>query len=121
MHPVEMDGVGVAANVIAVIDMTIKVTTLLFQYSTAVKNAWDEIKRLIEVIEGLKATLEGAQKLLESPNGARLKTSHSVRGKLDDCHTQLAAIESRLQSKMHKESKSGTSRLMSRFGIRTLK
>jgi hypothetical protein len=80
LHLTEIDGVGTAVNVIAVIDMTVHVTTILFQYSTAVKKVRTNIKRLIRVLEGLQASLEGSQKLLETPNGARLKTSHSVGG-----------------------------------------
>jgi hypothetical protein len=121
LHLTEIHGVGTAANVIAVIGMTVNVTTILFQYSTVVKNVRTYIKRLIGVVEGLQASLEGSQKLLETPNGARLKTTHSVWGKLDDCYAQLVAIKSEVPSKMHKETKSGASRLMSRFDISALK
>ncbi|RYP17500.1 hypothetical protein DL765_004464 [Monosporascus sp. GIB2] len=113
-----MDGLASAASVIAVIDLSAKVASLCFQYSTAVKNAKSDIERLRREVDRLKTTLEGAQRLLDSPNGARLQTSQPLSDGLHDCASQLAKLETKLEKKLNR----GTARrMMSSFGVRALK
>ena len=112
-----MDGLGSAASVIAVIDLSAKVASLCFQYSTAVKNAKSDIERLRRELDRLKTTLEGTRQLLDSPNGARLQTSQRLQDGLRGCSSPLTELETRLVKKLN----SGTTRMMSQFGIRALK
>ncbi|CEL08535.1 hypothetical protein ASPCAL11684 [Aspergillus calidoustus] len=114
-----MEGLGSAASVIAVVDLAGKVATVLFQYLTAVKHAKAEIERLREELDRLSATLQSAQQLLEGPNGDQLKTANSqaLRRGLDGSYAELVSLESKLRKKLD----SGSSRVMSKFGIRSLK
>jgi hypothetical protein len=82
-----MEGVGAAASIIAVIELSAKVASLCVQYSSAVKNAIPDIKRLQGELEGLNTTLQGARELLESPNGKSLKTSQDLVGGLTNCNS----------------------------------
>ncbi len=111
-----MEAVGSAASIIAVIELSAKVASLCFQYSSAVKNARSDVERLQAELEGLKTTLQGAQRLLESPNGKRLQTSQGLRNGLIGYSSQLSQLRSRLEEKLNP----GSAR-MSRFGFRALK
>ena len=46
VEPRVMDGISGAASIIAVVDISAKIASLCFQYSVAVKNAKEDIKRL---------------------------------------------------------------------------
>jgi hypothetical protein len=114
-----MDGLGLAASIIAVLDLSAKVASLCFQYSKAVRNAPSDIKRLCEELDRLNTTLEGAQQLLQGPNGAQLQTSQRQRDGLNGCSFQLV----QLQTKLEKKLKIGATRIqvMSGFGVYALK
>jgi hypothetical protein len=113
-----MDGLGSAASVIAVLDLSAKVASLCFQYLNEVKNAKLDIERQRGELDRLSISIQGTRQLLESPNGARLQTSQRLRDGLDDCSSQLA----RLQTKLEKKLNAGAApKAMSRFGIRALK
>ncbi|KAJ0421236.1 hypothetical protein BJY00DRAFT_110197 [Aspergillus carlsbadensis] len=114
-----MEGLGATASVIAVIDLAGKVATVLFQYLTAVKHAKTEIERLCEELDRLSATLQSAQRLLDGPNGDQLRTANSqaLRRGLNGSYAELVSLEGRLRKKLD----SGSSRVMSKFGIRSLK
>ena len=113
-----MEAVGSAASIIAVIDLSAKVASLCFQYCSAVKNAPSDVERLQGELERLKTTLQGAQQLLESPNGKRLQTSQGLWDGLIDCSSQLSQLRSRLEKKLNPGS---TRKAMSRIGFRALK
>lgn len=113
-----MEAVGSAASIIAVIELSAKVASLCLQYSSAVKNARSDVERLQGGLEGLKTTLQGAQRLLESPNGRRLQTSQCLQDGLLDCSSQLSQLRSRLEEKLNPGS---ARKAMSRFGFRALK
>jgi hypothetical protein len=113
-----MEGVGAAANIIAVINLSAKVASLCFQYSSAVKNARSDVERLQGELERLETTLQGAQRLLESPNGKKLQTSQGLRNGLIDCSSQLSELQSRLEKKLNPGS---ARKAMSRIGFRALK
>jgi hypothetical protein len=113
-----MDGLGSAASVVAVIDLSAKVASLCFQYYSAVKNAKSDIERLHGGLGRLNITLEGVRELLESPNGARLLTSQRLWDGLCGCSSQLTELETKLE----KELNPGTvGRMMSRLGAPALK
>ncbi|KAK4148501.1 vegetative incompatibility protein HET-E-1 [Chaetomidium leptoderma] len=113
-----MEAVGSAASIIAVIELSAKVASLCFQYSSAVKNARSDVERLQGELERLTTTLQGAQRLLESPNGKRLQTSQGLRNGLIDCSSQLSELQSRLEKKLNPGS---ARKAMSRIGFRALK
>lgn len=109
-----MDGLSVAANVVAVIDVSVKVITLCSQYSKAVANARADIARLTTMVKGLKTTVDHVKALLEAPQGKSLSTSQSLQD-------QLAASQSILQE-LHNKLQPGLAASGSRrFWIRALK
>jgi hypothetical protein len=113
-----MEAVGSAAGIIAIIDLSAKVASLCFQYYSAVKNARSDVERLQGELERLTTTLQGAQRLLESPSGKRLQTSQGLRNGLIDCSSQLAELQSRLEKKLNPGS---ARKAMSRIGFCALK
>jgi hypothetical protein len=68
-----MDCLSVAASIVAVLDLTVKVASLLFQFSEEVKAAKSDIENLQGELDRLSIILEGGRELLESPNGAKLQ------------------------------------------------
>jgi hypothetical protein len=109
-----MEMVAEAASVIAVIELSAKVASLCFQYSTAVKNAKSDIEHLQRVANSLKTTLEDARQLLESPNRARLPTSQKLHDWLAGCSSQLTELERKLYPSKRRK-------VMSKVGFRALK
>ncbi|KAK2926405.1 hypothetical protein FoTM2_013271 [Fusarium oxysporum f. sp. vasinfectum] len=113
-----MDGLGSAASVIAVIDLSAKVASLCFQYYSAVNNAKTDIERLHGELDRLETILEGARQLLESPNGWCLQSSQRLRDGLSGCSSELITLETKLEKKLNPGT---TRKVMSRFGVRALK
>ncbi|KAF4979066.1 hypothetical protein FDECE_18120 [Fusarium decemcellulare] len=113
-----MDGLSVAANIIAVVELTAKVASLCVQYSTAVKNARSDIERLQRELNSLEAVLFRARSLAEGPHGAKLQAIQQLQGALDDASSQLLHLSARMEEKL---ANSKTRKAMSRFGIRALK
>ncbi|RYP65643.1 hypothetical protein DL771_008195 [Monosporascus sp. 5C6A] len=109
---------GAAASVIAVIQLSAKVASLCAQYYSAVRNAKSDIERLQGELGYLKATLEGARQLLESPSGERLRTSQHLRENLGGCSSRLTELETKLEKTLNP---GGTRRYMRRFRLHTLK
>lgn len=66
------EALGLAASVIAVIELSAKVASRYSEYYANVKNAPDDIERLQKEAQGIKATLEMVQSLCDSPNGVML-------------------------------------------------
>ncbi|KAM7210374.1 hypothetical protein V8F06_014238 [Rhypophila decipiens] len=113
-----MEGLGAAASIIAVVELAAKVASLCLEYSSAVKDARADIDRLRQHTGSLKITVEGAQKLLQGPHGARLENSHKLHEILNDTYSQLGDIVTKLEAKLH----SGRSaKAMRSLGLRALK
>jgi hypothetical protein len=72
-----MDGLSGAASVIAVIDISAKITAACYQYYTAVKNAKDDIERMQRKVGDITHILEKL-KLLYSQDKKRLSTTHGL-------------------------------------------
>jgi hypothetical protein len=54
-----MDGLGVAANAIAVVELSTKIASLCVQYSLAVKHAKADIEHLGEEVNSVTELLRG--------------------------------------------------------------
>lgn len=108
------EALGLAAGVIAVIDLSAKVASRCSEYYGNVKNARDDIERLQSEAQGLKATLERLQSLYHGPNGVKLLESQTLYQGVEDCKKQLAQLKTKLEPRT-------TNRLMSRCGMRALK
>jgi arginyl-tRNA synthetase len=109
-----MDGLSGAASVIAVIDMSTKITALCFQYSIAVKNAKNDIERIEKKVGDIKRVLESIKELLDGPHKARLSTTHGLFKSLKQCLQELQELNEELEP-------GKTRKTMSRFGVRALK
>ncbi|KAJ3474576.1 hypothetical protein NLG97_g9783 [Lecanicillium saksenae] len=83
------DGVSIAASIVAVVDVSVKIITLCSQYSKAVANAGADIAHLETLVKGLKTTLGRAQALIEALQGASLSTSQDLPEQLAGCRSTL--------------------------------
>lgn len=110
-----MDGLSSAASVLAVVDMSAKVASLLFQYYKEVKNAKEDIAQVQLQVNSLKNASESVQQHLKGPEGVKLEASQKLLAALNDGRSQLESLEQRLQPG------EGRRKVMSRFGIRALK
>ncbi|KAJ4309322.1 hypothetical protein N0V84_011561 [Fusarium piperis] len=106
--------VGLAASVIAIIDLSAKVAKLCSDYSTAVRNARADITRLQSQLGNLSECLQGAQRLLNDPNNRSLATSRKLVDSIDGCTSELVQVQNRLDPGKARKA-------MRRFGLRALR
>ena len=109
-----MDGLGVAANVIAVIELSAKIASVCIQYSLAVKHAKAEIERLRGEVDSLTGLLQGVEELLKGPEKTQLAASQGLRDAIRGCFSPLTQLSMELDP-------GKTRKTMSRIGIRALK
>ncbi|KAF7514113.1 hypothetical protein GJ744_004438 [Endocarpon pusillum] len=109
-----MDGLSGAASVIAVVDISAKITSLCFQYIVAVKDAKDDIERLQRTVVSIKNALEQVQQLLDKQSASLFSATHKLLDSLEECRQQLTRLESQLEPRK-------TRKAMQRFGLRALK
>jgi len=109
-----MEVLGVAANVIAVVDLSAKVAQWCIQYSLEVKDAKGDILRLYNEVKILGKVVSDAQHLVTSPGSAELSASEKLLDAVNDCSTQLKTLERKLDP-------GKTTKAMRRLGIRALK
>lgn len=105
-----------AANVIAVIDLSAKVTSACAAYLKAVKNAKTDIERLQSELRNLDVVLHGAERLVKGPDGSKLQTMEQLKKALLEASSQLQKLVTKLEDKQGKGRK-----VMSHFGFRALK
>uniref|UniRef100_A0A0D2YA73 Uncharacterized protein n=1 Tax=Fusarium oxysporum (strain Fo5176) TaxID=660025 RepID=A0A0D2YA73_FUSOF len=108
------EAVGLAASIIAIVELSAKVGKLCVQYSTAAGNARADITRLQNRLKDLNVCLEAAQRLLDDPKNTKLATSRSLVDSLNACETELAEVQDRLHPGSARKA-------MRRFGLRALK
>ncbi|KAI1777356.1 hypothetical protein F4818DRAFT_345854 [Hypoxylon cercidicola] len=96
---------GLATSVIAVIELSAKVTLLCSQYLKDVKNAQNDIAKLQGEINSLKTVSEGVRRLLDTPQAGQLKTSQGLRAALESGQNQLQSLKDTLQSNRDKNKK----------------
>ncbi|KAJ4248089.1 hypothetical protein NW762_012859 [Fusarium torreyae] len=108
------EALGFAASVIAVIDLSAKVTTFCFQYSTAIGNAKADITRLQNRLNNLDVCLRGVHRVLLGPGGQALATSRKFIDSLNACKSELVQVQNRLDPGRARKT-------MRRFGLRAIK
>ncbi|KAF2835972.1 hypothetical protein M501DRAFT_1007778 [Patellaria atrata CBS 101060] len=96
-----MSGLEIVASVIAMINLSMKVTTLCFEYSQA------EVDHIKDVFKDL-------QRLLQGPDGATLSVSQRISLSIKDCLSQLEKLEDQLKL-------GNTRKVMRRLRVRALK
>lgn len=92
---------GVAASVIAVIQISEQVVSACYQYYKTTKDAKKEIIDVINVVSGLKSTLENLRHLLDdNDQDSRLSHHKSLVGALKACEEALKQLASKLGIKI---------------------
>ena len=92
---------GVAASVIAVIQISEQVVSACYQYYKTTKDAKKEIIDVINVVSGLKSTLENLRHLLDdNDQDSRLSHQMSLVGALKACEEALEQLASKLGIKI---------------------
>ncbi|KAH6986679.1 vegetative incompatibility protein HET-E-1 [Ilyonectria destructans] len=109
-----MEAVGVAANVIAVVDISIKVASLCVQYAKDVKNASADIERLKNEVANLEGVAKAVQKLLNNSNSAKLNESQELKNNLNNTRSQLKTLHLRLTPRTSRKT-------ISKIGLHALK
>jgi hypothetical protein len=109
-----MDVLSVAANIIAVVELSAKVASLCAQYCSSVKNAKEDITRLQGVVENLNDVFKDCHNLLNGPHGPKLESSQRLRNALKESSSYLNNLASKLEL-------GGGRKTMSRLGLRALR
>jgi DNA-binding transcriptional MerR regulator len=108
------EAVGLAASIIAIVELSAKVGKLCVQYSAAAGHARADITRLQSRLKDLNVCLEAAERLLEDPKNSKLATSQSLVDSLNACKRELSEVQDRLDPGSARKA-------MRRFGLRALK
>ena len=108
-----MEGLGVAASAIAVIELSAKIALLCMQYSVAVKHAKADIERLRKEVDSVTNLLRDAETLIKTANN-QLPTSTKLQPAFSDCLVQLSAVSDKLEPGKRQK-------IMSTIGVRALK
>ena len=109
-----MDGLSGAASVVAVIDVSAKIISLCFQYSTAVKNSRKDIERLQKKVSNIKDLFGQVEQLLDGRDKTMRSATHNLSDSLKECLLQLEELKTQLEP-------GKTRKAMSRIGVRALK
>lgn len=97
-----MDPVSIAASVIAIIQISGKVTSLCWDYRSTVASARRDITRILDEVNSLRTVLESLVKLAENedPDEQALSTLRSLAkpsGTLQQCQIELVDLEKELR------------------------
>ncbi|KAH6988769.1 vegetative incompatibility protein HET-E-1, partial [Ilyonectria sp. MPI-CAGE-AT-0026] len=93
-----MDGLSVAANVIAVVELSGNVIRHCVQYAQDVRHAKDDKARLSQEATHLHLALKNADDLLNGPQSARLKGSRALFVATGNSEAQLRLLDELLAS-----------------------
>jgi hypothetical protein len=117
-----MEGLGAAASVIAVVDLSAKIASICSQYIKDVKNAENDVRRLLQEAKNLHAIAEDIKGLLNGPHSARLKSSQKLEAGLKDSSHKLQSLEKKLEGLKQKLRPGGTRhKIKARFGLTALR
>ncbi|KAK6703622.1 hypothetical protein SNK04_013552 [Fusarium graminearum] len=108
-----MEALGVAASVIAVVDISVKLLQVCSNYAKEIKHAEAEIKDLRHEVANLHDTATKVKTLIEGPQGAKLTASQDFAHIVKECLDILTEVGRKLQP----SSKRGFRRL----GFKSLK
>jgi hypothetical protein len=109
-----MDGLSAAVTVAAIIETSVKIASLCFEYSLAVKDAKKDIDRLQRTVTDNLGVLGGVKLLFEKHDTTRLPTTHNLLSSLEECRHQLQSLKAQLEPRK-------TQKFMSSLGLRALK
>lgn len=109
-----MAGIGEAASIVAVVQITAQISKLCGGYLSEVKGAPKDVERLQSKISSLHSVLEKIEQVLMGSKSARLTTSTSVLESLKRCVIDLEELKAKLDAGRRKKP-------MSRVGLRSLR
>jgi hypothetical protein len=112
-----MEGLGAAASVVAIVQITGTIFSLCWEYYTEAKDAKEHIKRLRNEVKSLQDVIAEIGELIDSPSSAKLAVLSSFNhqdGPLQQCLTDLTDLLMKLDKSQGKSS-------MRKFGLRSLK
>ena len=108
-----MDVFSAAASVLTVIEVSVKVASLCYRYSIAVKDAEKDIQSLQKKVEDIKDVLQELKRLLLGPDKTRLSATAKLAASLKEYLGRLQELETQLKPRK-------THKAMSRLGVRAL-
>ncbi|KAF5687077.1 heterokaryon incompatibility protein het-E-1 [Fusarium denticulatum] len=91
-----MEGLGIVANVIAVVDLSLKVISWCSRYAQDVKSSNDSRARLLQAIITLHYESGKIHNLLTGKNGSRLEASQKLAQAMGSSKLKLSELESLL-------------------------
>jgi len=91
-----MAGIGEAANVIAVIQISGKILSFCSEYYSKVKSVRKDIERLQGEVKSLNNVLNKVRELLEGPKAARLPASNTLVERIKQCISELEGLRNKL-------------------------
>ena len=93
-----MEGLGIAANVIAVVDLSAKLVGYCVQYASDVKNSNNDKARLLHEVTALNYISQKTKNLLEGPHGTTLRACKELPPAIRDSELHLQTLERKLAS-----------------------
>lgn len=109
-----MAGLGEAASVIAVVQISQEIPSLCWKYYSAVTHAEKDIKCLCDEITAFHDILKKVKEFVEDPKATKLRGSELLVGQLKQCSCELDDLKNRLDPRQARKA-------MSRLGLRALK
>jgi hypothetical protein len=88
---------SITLTIIAVIDMSAKITALCYQYSKAVKSAKDDIEPVQQKANDITLVLEKIRRLLDGHNKTRLSITLGLSDSLRECLGGLEELKVKLE------------------------
>lgn len=88
---------GLAASVIAVVDLFVKVGVLCSLYCADLKKAPRDVRHILNEADKLTATLKDVERLLASPNAVKINASQNIHRSVADCRQQLDDLAAKLE------------------------
>lgn len=95
-----MEGLGVAASIIAVVDLSAKLVGCCVQYASDVKNSNNDKARLLREVTALNYISQKTMDLLEGAHGTSLRASKELLLAIGDSELRLRRLEGKLSSAM---------------------
>lgn len=91
-----LDGLGIVANVFAVVDLSAKVIGLCAQYARDVKSKDNDKARLLCEVTALFYVCDKIKSVIDGPQGSQLKVSRDLPGVMATSQSLLRQLHNKL-------------------------
>lgn len=109
-----MDGVSATANLLTLLEVSLKVVSLCTEYYSKVKEAKDDVNRFLLEFKTFIEILQNLRRLAENSKTAHIFASQSLAGSITQCQSDLQKLQQKLDPGKRQKT-------MSRFGMRALR